>query len=295
MNFGAATGEEESFRIMDRALELGINFFDSANTYQDGECERIIGRWMAQGNGRRDKVVLATKVYHPTGEWPNRNQGLSAYKIRKEVEESLQRLQTDHIDLYQMHCVVRETGWYELWGAFEDIVSAGKAIYIGSSNFAGWDIAWAQHFAEKRNFLGIVSEQHCYNLLHRIPELEILPCCKTLGVGVISYGPLSGGVLSGHVFNPPKGARTDSDWARDRADKLRTQLEAFSEFCRERGQTESSVAIAWILQNEAITSPIVGPRTLEQLEDCVAALDIGLDKDDMQRLDEIFPNPAPYY
>jgi len=179
MNFGTLTSEEDAFTIMDRALELGINFFDTANVYghpkQHGLTEEIIGRWLAQGGGRRERIVLATKVYAPMTNEPNRRAGLSAYKIKREVRDSLRRLQTDHIDLYQMHHVDRTVPWDELWSAFEDLIGAGDVVYVGSSNFAGWDLAHAQGYARERGIVGLVSEQHKYSLVCRLPELEVLP------------------------------------------------------------------------------------------------------------------------
>jgi aryl-alcohol dehydrogenase-like predicted oxidoreductase len=200
MNFGPQTSEEESFRIMDRALELGINFFDTANVYGqklgEGVTEQILGRWFAQGGGRREKVVLATKVYNRMGEWPNQSH-LSALHIRQACEESLRRLQTDHIDLYQMHHIDRETPWEEIWQAMEQLVREGKVVYVGSSNFAGWHIARANEIARSRHFLGLVSEQSLYNLNARTIELEVLPACEAYGLGVIPWSPLAGGLLGG--------------------------------------------------------------------------------------------------
>ncbi|MBQ1067233.1 aldo/keto reductase, partial [Micromonospora sp. D75] len=196
MNFGPQTDEPDSFAIMDRALEHGINFFDTANVYGwklgEGVTEHIVGRWFAQGGGRRDKVVLATKVYGKMGEWPN-EQGLSARHIIRACEDSLRRLQTDTIDLYQMHHISRTTPWEEIWQAMETLVAQGKVLYVGSSNFAGWHIAQAQAAAGKRNFLGLVSEQCIYNLLTRYVELEVVPAAQHYGLGIIPWSPLHGG------------------------------------------------------------------------------------------------------
>jgi aryl-alcohol dehydrogenase-like predicted oxidoreductase len=196
MNFGPHSTEAESFAIMDRALELGINFFDTANVYGgkpgEGITEGIIGRWLAQGGGRREKIVLATKVFGGMGEWPNESR-LSAYHIRRACDESLRRLGTDHIDLYQMHHVAREAPWEEVWQAMEVLVGQGKVLYVGSSNFAGWHIARAQGAAAARNFLGLVSEQSLYNLNARMIELEVVPTCRAYGMGIIPWSPLAGG------------------------------------------------------------------------------------------------------
>ncbi len=192
MNFGPLTNEPDSFAIMDKALELGINFFDSANVYGwkqgEGITENIIGRWFAQGGGRREKTVIATKVYGNMGDWPNESR-LSAYHIRRACEESLRRLKTDHIDLYQMHHVDRFSPWEEIWQAMQQLVQAGKVIYVGSSNFAGWHIALAQGEAKARHFMGLVSEQSLYNLKSREIELEVIPACRHFGLGLIPGVP----------------------------------------------------------------------------------------------------------
>jgi len=294
MNFGTLTSEEDAFTIMDRALELGINFFDTANVYghpkQHGLTEEIIGRWLAQGGGRRERIVLATKVYAPMTNEPNRRAGLSSYKIKREVRDSLRRLQTDHIDLYQMHHVDRTVPWDELWSAFEDLIGAGDVVYVGSSNFAGWDLAHAQGYARERGIVGLVSEQHKYSLVCRQPELEVLPCCKALGIGVIPWSPVGGGLLSGKALDAPEGSR--SAGLKELAEKMRPQLEAYSAFCSEIGEKEAAVALAWMLHNDAVTSPIIGPRTLEQLEGSMRSLDIKLDEDQLDQLDKIFPGPG---
>ena len=295
MNFGPITSEADSHAIMDRALELEINFFDTANVYgwnPRGLTEEIVGRWLAQGGGRRERIVLATKVYGAMGDGPNRQSGLSAYKIKREVEESLRRLQTDHIDLYQMHHVDRTAPWDELWGAFEDLVSAGKVVYVGSSNFAGWDIAHAQGFARQRGFLGLVSEQHKYSLICRQPELEVLPCAKALGLAVIPWSPLGGGLLGGAVLNPPQGSRSAGEQVQTELKKWRPAIEGFAKLCRDLGEKEADVALAWMLANDAITAPIIGPRTIEQLDGSLRALEIKLEEDAMKKLDDLFPGPG---
>ena len=200
MNFGPLTSESDSFAIMDRALELGIVFFDTADVYGwrtgEGVTEQIIGRWLAQGGGRRERIVLATKVYGRMGPGPNDGR-LSAYHIRQACEGSLRRLRTDHIDLYQMHHIDRDTPWDELWQAMEVLVQQGKVLYVGSSNFAGWQIAQASATAAARNFLGLVSEQSVYSLVARTVELEVIPACRAHGLGLVPYSPLAGGLLGG--------------------------------------------------------------------------------------------------
>lgn len=295
MNFGPETDEKEAFRIMDAALDTGINFFDTANVYggldRRGWTEEIIGRWFAQGGGRRERVVLATKVYGQMdlNDGPNHQGGLSAYKIRRHVEASLRRLQTDHIELYQMHHVDRNVTWDELWEVFESLVHQGKVVYVGSSNFAGWHLAVAQAAAKARNFFGLVSEQHRYNLLCRLPELEVLPAAQGLGIGVIPWSPLAGGLLGRNALTNP-GSR--SQRARAELDRQRPKLEEFAKFCRELGHPQDVVALAWLLANPAVTAPIIGPRTLEQFQESLRALDVKLGDAELKRLDEIFPGPG---
>src|SRR4051812_9994730 len=209
MNFGPVTSEEDSFAIMDRALDVGINFFDTANVYGwklgEGITENIVGRWLAQGGERREKVVLATKVYGKMGDWPN-EQGLSARHIIRACEASLTRLQTDVIDLYQMHHISRSTPWEEIWQAMETLVAQGKVHYVGSSNFAGWHLAQAQAAAQTRHFLGLVSEQCIFNLLTRHVELEVIPAAQAHGIGIIPWSPLHGGLLSGALRKQADGS-----------------------------------------------------------------------------------------
>jgi aryl-alcohol dehydrogenase-like predicted oxidoreductase len=294
MNFGPQTEEDQSREIMDRALDLGINFFDTANVYgwQTGEgiTEQIIGRWLAQGGGRREKIVLATKVYGKMGEGPN-DRGLSAYHIRRACEESLRRLQTDHIDLYQMHHIERETPWEEIWQAMEQLVREGKVLYVGSSNFAGWHIAQAMETAQRRHFMGLISEQSLYNLTERSIELEVIPAVQEYGLGLIPWSPLAGGLLAGAVAKAEQGRRS-SERAQKRLAEHRSQLEEYESFCASRGEDPALVALAWLLHQPAVTAPIIGPRTMEQLESSIQALDIVLDEADLERLDEIFPGPG---
>src|SRR5437762_3896151 len=289
MNFGPQTSEADSFEIMDAALDAGINFFDTANGYGGGETEQIVGRWFAQGGGRREKVVLATKVYgNVAGDWPNDSK-LSARHIRDACEASLRRLQTDHIDLYQMHHVDRNAPWDEIWQAMEKLVDDGKVIYVGSSNFAGWHIAQANEAAARRNFLGLVSEQSLYNLAARTVELEVLPACKHYGLAVIPWSPLAGGMLGGSKASD--GARRKSP--NPRWESLRPQLEDWEKLCAEIGEEPAAVALAWLLQRREVTAPIIGPRTLPQLEGAsLRATEIELDDDVLKQINEIFPGPG---
>jgi aryl-alcohol dehydrogenase-like predicted oxidoreductase len=290
MNFGPRTTQADAFAIMDKALDHEINFFDTANGYGGGETEQIIGRWFAQGGGRREKVVLATKVYGGRNPWPNTNR-LSALHIRQACEDSLRRLQTDHIDLYQMHHVDRDTPWEEIWQAMDLLVAQGKVIYVGSSNFAGWHIARANEAAARRNSLGLVSEQSLYNLAARTVELEVLPACEGYGMGVLPWSPLSGGILGGVLSGGTEGRRSGEGFEA-RVEKLRPQLEQWEKFCANRGEAPADVALAWLLKNPIVTAPIIGPRTLEQLDGSLAALDIDLDVDVLKQLDAIFPGPG---
>jgi len=294
MNFGPLTTESDSFACMDRALDLGINFFDTANVYgwQQGEgiTEQIIGRWLAQGDGRRDRIVLATKVYGRMGDGPN-DRGLSAYHIRRACDESLRRLQTDHIDLYQMHHVDRSTPWDEVWQAMEQLVREGKVSYVGSSNFAGWHIAQAQETAAARSFLGLVSEQSLYNLNARTVELEVVPACREYGIGLIPWSPLAGGMLAGSYKQGAEGRRSKERMQQSLREH-RQQLEAYDALCAELGESPADVTLAWLLRQPHVASPIIGPRTVEQLDGSMRALEIELDQDALQRLDEIWPGPG---
>ena len=294
MNFGSYTSEKDSFKIMDRALELGVNFFDTANVYGNdkgvGFTEGLIGRWLEQG-GRRDKIVLATKVYGKMGEGIN-DLKLSAYNIRKACEDSLKRLKTDHIDLYQMHHVDRNTPWEEIWQAMEQLVREGKITYAGSSNFAAWNIVEANYIAKQRNFLGLVSEQSIYSLRNRHVELEVLPACKAMGVGVIPWSPLGGGILCGVLDKISDGQRRNREALQKSVEKLRPQIEAYEKLCKDINIKPADVALAWMLNNPVITSPIIGPRTLKQFEQSAEAVKIKLSEDVLKKLDEIWPGPG---
>ena len=294
MNFGPETSEEDSHTIMDRALEEGVNFFDTANTYGwkkgEGVTEQILGRWFATGGGRRDKVVLATKVFGSMGDWPNDDK-LSALNIRRACEGSLRRLQTDHIDLYQMHHVDRDTPWEELWQAMDLLVQQGKVLYVGSSNFAGWHIVKANEAARARHSLGLVSEQSLFNLVERSVELEVLPACRDEGVGVIPWSPLAGGLLGG-ILRKAREGRSASDQVRRRLEAVQPQVEEYEAFCDELGERPVDVALAWLLRQPGVTAPIVGPRTLEQFEQSLRALEVELDDKALGRLDQIWPGPG---
>jgi aryl-alcohol dehydrogenase-like predicted oxidoreductase len=292
MNFGPETTEPDSFAIMDKALEHGINFFDTANVYGwkqgEGITEQIIGRWFAQGGGRREKVVIATKLYGSMSDWPNDTK-LSARNIRLACDASLKRLQTDFIDVYQMHHVDRDTPWDEIWEAFETLRAQGKILYAGSSNFAGWHLAKAQEAAGRRHYTGLVSEQSIYNLLVRDVELEVLPAAQDYGLGVIPWSPLQGGLLGGVVRKEREGSRRTSDRAKEQLEKHRPAIEAYEDLCESLGEEPAHVGLAWLLAQPAVTAPIIGPRTMDQLDGTMRALEIELSDKTLAELDEIFP------
>ncbi|WP_328293475.1 aldo/keto reductase [Kineococcus sp. NBC_00420] len=294
MNFGPRTSEADSHTVMDAAHEHGINFFDSANGYgsHKGETEEIVGRWFAQGGGRREKTVLATKLYGDMTDWPNDGK-LSAYNIRQACDASLKRLQTDHIDLYQMHHVDRATPWEEIWEGMSVLRQQGKILYAGSSNFAGWHLAAAQASAAERKVVGLVSEQSLYNLMSRWVELEVLPAAEHYGLGVIPWSPLAGGLLGGVLAKQAKGDEGRGTANTEGIEKNRATLEAYEGFCRELGEDPADVGIAWLLTRPAVTAPIIGPRTVEQLTKSLRSIDLVLDEKALARLDELFPAPFP--
>jgi aryl-alcohol dehydrogenase-like predicted oxidoreductase len=290
MNFGPETDEATSRQIMDDALEVGINFFDTANVYGATETEQIVGRWFAQGGGRREKVVVATKVYGGRNPWPNTSR-LSALHIRQACEDSLRRLQTDHIDLYQMHHVDRDTSWDEIWQAMDLLVAQGKVLYVGSSNFAGWHLVQANEAARRRGSLGLVSEQSLYNLRARTVELEVLPAAQAYGIGVLPWSPLAGGLLGGALKKVTEGRR-GAERVTKLVERNRDQLEAWEGLCGELGEEPADVALAWLLHQAAVTAPIIGPRTVEQFTGSLRALEIALEQETLDRLDKVFPGPG---
>tara|TARA_Y100001970_G_scaffold17127_2_gene19366 strand:- start:5395 stop:6375 length:981 start_codon:yes stop_codon:yes gene_type:complete len=297
MNFGSSTSEKISFEIMDRAIDHGINFFDTANVYGNfGGTEKIIGKWFTKGGSRREKIVLATKVYGGSADgwygwpkdWPNTSK-LSAKHIITACDESLRRLQTEYIDLYQMHHIDRNTPWEEIWQAMEILVAQGKVLYVGSSNFAGWHIAQANENSKKRNFLGLVSEQSLYNLSQRSVELEVLPCCEEYGVGFIPWSPLAGGMLGGL---PSKNEKSRRKASADRYEKFNDQLEKYFSVCDKYSIEPAQLSLAWLLHNPLVTAPIVGPRTVEQLDESIISVDFKMEERLMNVLDKIWPGPG---
>jgi aryl-alcohol dehydrogenase-like predicted oxidoreductase len=300
MNFGEYTKEPDARLILDRALGHGINFVDTANMYGGaagpGITEEIIGRWFAQGGDRRERTVLATKLYNSmkgfgrTDNWPNTTL-LSALNIRQSCDASLQRLQTDHIDLYQMHHIDRETPFDEIWEAFSVLRQQGKVTYFGSSNFAGWHLARAQESARHRGMLGLVSEQSLYNLRRRTVELEVLPAARAYGIGLIPWSPLSGGLLGG-VLRKAKEGRSAGPMTTRGLEQHKATIQKWEDLCAELGEHPADVALAWLLHQPGVTAPIIGPRTVAQLDGSLRALEITLGGDFLARLDELFPGPG---
>lgn len=300
MSFGERADEAASFNIMDAALEAGINFFDTADVYGGpqspdmakgyGTSEEIIGNWLAQNPARRDKIVLATKVYQPMDTGPN-DKYLSAYRIRRACEASLRRLKTDHIDLYQMHHIDRATPWEEIWQAMEQLIREGKITYVGSSNFAGWDIATAQCSAASRHLLGLASEQSLYNLSQRTIELEVIPALRHFGIGLIPWSPMGMGLLGGVLGKITEGRRA-APGLQQQIRKFRPQLEAYEALCQDLGQAPAVVALAWLLHNPVVTSVISGPRTVEQLQQNLLAPSLKLSDETLAKLDAIWPGPG---
>ncbi|WP_406269675.1 aldo/keto reductase [Streptomyces sp. NBC_00191] len=302
MNFGPQTDEADSHVIMDAALGAGINFFDTANVYGWGEnkgrTEEIIGSWFAKGGDRRDKVVLATKVYANMAAdgdaWPNHDR-LSALNIRRAVDASLKRLQTDHIDLYQFHHIDRRTPVEEIWQAIDTLIAQGKILYAGSSNFPGWKIAQTNEIAQKRGSYGLVSEQCLYNLAERRAEMEVIPAAQEYGLGVIPWSPLHGGLLGGVIKKESEGRRRASGRSADALTntEVRAQVQAYEDLLDKHGLEPGEAALAWLLTRPGITGPIVGPRTADQLASALRAVELELSEEVLSGLNEIFPGPGP--
>jgi len=298
MNFGPHTDEPDSHRIMDSAHEAGINFFDTANVYgrqvSIGRTEEIIGNWFAQGGGRRERTVLATKLYGgmpfegAADGWPNEGK-LSAANIRRSIDASLKRLQTDYLDLIQFHHVDRDTPWEEIWQACEAAVTQGKITYVGSSNFSGWHIAQAQAAAEKRNFVGLVSEQSLYNLVVRDIEREVIPAAEHYGLGIIPWSPLGGGLLGGVIKKEREGVRRYEGRSKEALETHREALTEYEDLADELDAEPGELGLAWLLHRPGVTAPIIGPRVQDQLDSALRAVETTLDQATLDRLDELFP------
>jgi aryl-alcohol dehydrogenase-like predicted oxidoreductase len=295
MNFGGPTDEATSIAIIDRALDAGINFIDTANVYNAGESERIVGKALQQ-NGQRDKVVLATKVHGSMGEGPN-EQGNSRYHIIKACEDSLRRLQTDHIDLYQLHRPSLTIPQDETLRAFDDLVRAGKVRYIGCSTHPAWMVMEALSISEQQNIARYISEQPPYNLLDRRIENELVPLCQKYGLAILPWSPLAGGILAGKYTlemleedDFPEGSRAErsGDWFRRRVNREGVRVAAeVKAMAEERDMTAAQLATLWCKDQPGITAPIIGPRTMEHLEQALAVLDMELDDADRERFDAL--------
>lgn len=290
MNFGPRTSEVDSHAILNQATEVGINFIDTANQYGGtlgvGATEKIIGSWLSKDRSRRDKIVLATKVYEPMSGDIN-DRGLSARHIEMACDASLKRLGVDHIDLYQMHHLDRLAPIEEIWQAMDRLIGQGKIIYVGSSNFPGWTIARTNEQAAARHHLGLVSEQSLYNLIERRVELEVLPACRAYGVGLIAWSPLAGGLLSGQ--GGKSNGRRKSAHVQKELEKRREQLEKFQQLCDTLEEAPAAVALSWNLAQSGVTSTIIGPGNVTQLESVLHVPDIVLDSQTLSKLDSIFP------
>lgn len=292
MNFGGPTPEAESIAITNRALDGGINFIDTANVYNAGESERIVGKALKE-NGKRDAVVLATKVFSRVGEGPN-DAGASRFHIMKAVEDSLRRLQTDRIDLYQLHRPSLTIPVDETLRAFDDLVRSGKVRYIGASTHPAWMVMEALATSERFSLVRYVSEQPPYNLLDRRIENELVPLCQKYGLAIIPWSPLAMGILAGRYpldGSVPEGSRVNrSQWQAARERLSRKGLEvgaAVSQMAQERGMSAAQLSLLWCKDQPAITAPIVGPRTLEHIEDYLPVLEMKLDDADRPLFDEL--------
>jgi aryl-alcohol dehydrogenase-like predicted oxidoreductase len=292
MNFGGPTSEEESIAIIDAALEAGINFIDTANVYNRGESERIVGVALAR-NGRRDQVVLATKVHGQVGPGPN-DRGNSRYHIIKACEDSLRRLQTDHIDLYQLHRPALDIPQDETLRALDDLVRAGKVRYIGCSTFPAWMVMEALMVSGEQHLARFISEQPPYNLLDRRIENELVPLCQKYGLAILPWSPLAGGILAGRYAESalPEGSRvarsgTDSLFGQRVTPRGVEAARRVAALARERAMTPSQLALLWAKDQPGVTAPIVGPRTLAHLQDNLGVLEYTLSDDDRRALDEV--------
>ncbi|MBQ9262954.1 MAG: aldo/keto reductase [Clostridia bacterium] len=301
MNFGPNTEEKEAFRIMDCAIDHGVNFFDTANMYggrnggKRGWTEEIIGRWFRLGGGRRERVILATKIFEPMDDLldgPNDEQGLSAWKIRRHTEGCLRRLQTDHVELLYMHNPPPHAEWAEIWPAFERLTAEGKIDYAAGRNFAAYQAALAQASAKERHFMGLVANQNKYNLLSRLPEIELIPASMEMGLAFLPWSPLQGGMLSGSVLKNMQSGQRSGKYAGKLSPAQMTQLKMYHQLCLELGQDEATVSMAWLLNRPGVTAPLVGPRTQAQLMDSLKVMDWLLPQDAAEKIEAIFPGPG---
>ncbi|GMV37899.1 MAG: aldo/keto reductase [Fimbriimonadales bacterium] len=298
MNFGWGTEEKESIQIIHHAIEQGVNFVDTANVYGKGASETIVGKALA--GGLRERIVLATKVHARMSDEPN-DFGNSRRHIIQSCEASLQRLQTDWIDLYQIHRPQPSIPIDETLRALDDLIHAGKVRYVGTTTFAAWQITEAIWVAKELGLNRFVTEQPPYNLLDRRIERELVPCCITYGIGLLPWSPLAGGLLTGKYLggSKPEGARySQTQPIRHIGPGAEAVIEGFNKYARERGVAPSQLALAWCAAQPGITSPIIGPRTMEQLEDNLSSLSIEITDEDRKAIDAIAPpgtHTAEYY
>jgi aryl-alcohol dehydrogenase (NADP+) len=281
--------EAESRPFIQRALEAGINFFDTADMYSVGASEEVLGRAL-KDFARRDRVVIATKVFNAMSDDPN-DRGLSRKHIHHSIDDSLRRLGTDYVDLYQIHRFDYETPVEETMSALNDVVRAGKTLYIGASSMFAWQFAGMQQVAKENGFERFVSMQNHYNLIYREEEREMMPLCRAQGVGVIPWSPLARGFLAGNRskqdFGETLRAKTD-EYAQKMYydDSDFAVVDCVTEIARKRGVSNAQVALAWVLQQPGITAPIVGASKMKHLEDAIAALDLKLDESELKALAE---------
>ena len=293
MNFGGPTSEEDSVRIVDAAVDGGINFIDTANVYNAGESERIVGQALKQ-NGRRDQVVLATKAHGVMGPGPN-DQGNSRYHLMRACEDSLRRLGTDHIDLYQIHRPSVEIPQDETLRALDDLVRSGKVRYIGCSTHPAWMVMEALMISERLGIARYISEQPPYNLLDRRIENELVPLARRYGMALLPWSPMAGGILAGRYNDSesvPEGSRLERSGGESpfgqRVSRRGVEVaRALAPLAQERGLTQSQFALLWCKDQPGVTSPIIGPRTMEQLDDALQVLEMQLADQDRARLDEL--------
>ncbi|MBI4786139.1 MAG: aldo/keto reductase [Chloroflexi bacterium] len=289
MTFGREIDEQASLPIIQRALDAGINFFDTANVYGHGASEEIVGRALKEVRGR---VVLASKVYGQMGDAPN-DRGASRYHILNSVEDSLRRLQTDHLDLYQIHRFDPDTPLDETLRALDDLVRSGKVRYIGCSNFDAWQVMKALWIGDREHLVRFVSIQPRYNLVFREPEIDLLPMALSEGLAVIPYSPLAGGFLTGKYKPdepiPPDTRLATAQWYQGIyvKDKNFRAVAAVAEYARQRGIPKEQLALAWVMSHPAVTAPIVGARTLAQLDTALAAHALKMTREERAEMSRI--------
>lgn len=305
LDFGSHISIDESFRIMNRALELGINFWDTANSYgitndntsQFGLSESIIGEFFQKYPEKRKQVILNTKCFMKLNDrtyGPNDIEGISAYKMRRQLEDSLQRLKTDHVEIYTIHQYTEEMNWIEMWETYEFLMEAGKVYYAGASNFSAYAIAKAQQQAEKRNMMGFIFMQGRYNLSCRSLELEVIPTLKGEKMSLLAWSPLYGGRLSNKVFNPPSQGRKIRNPPKG---MLADKLHKYAKLCHSYGLKEQDVALSWVMHNNYVDCVLTGANSVKELEDCVRCMELKLPQDLKEKLQRLFPEHerAVYY